>query len=99
MFYSYSTDFTLTKHSFVNTFIKAWDKATTSANIKARFCATVICLFKTSIVPNVIFALNHVTHIEGALVFNVVTLTKKPFPALLSQKKTKKFSPVHGTSG
>lgn len=97
MFYSYSTDFTVTKHSFGNTFIEAWDKAATSANIKTRFCATGICFFKTSIVPDVIFALSHVTHVEGALVFNIVTLTKKPVPALLSQKKTKKFSPVHGT--
>jgi len=46
LFYSCSTDYTLTKHSFGNTFIEAWDKAATSANITARFCAIGICLFK-----------------------------------------------------
>jgi hypothetical protein len=99
LFYSYITDCTLTKHSFGNTFIEAWDKAATSANIKARFRAPCICLFKATIVPDELFAPNHTTHIEDALVFNVVTLTKKPVTVLLAQKKTQKVSPVHGTTG
>jgi hypothetical protein len=46
LFYINSTVCTLNKHSFGNTFIEAWDKAATSANITARFRAIGICLFK-----------------------------------------------------
>jgi hypothetical protein len=98
LFYSHSTDCTLTKWRFGKIFAEAWDKAATPANIKAGFCATGVYPFDPSIIPDKAFASSLVTQNEGAQVSNIVTVFEIAAAAPLSQKKTCKTSPVPGTS-
>jgi len=72
--------------------------AATPANIKAGFRATGVYLFNPSIIPDEAFSESLVTHNEDAQVSNIVTVFETPVVAPLSQKKTRKATPVAGTS-
>jgi hypothetical protein len=48
---------------------------------------------KTSTVPDEMFASNHITHTEDAVVFNVVTLTKNQFLLFCHRKRLRRFLP------
>jgi len=98
LFYSHSTDRTLTKQIFGKIFTEAWNKAATPANIKAGFHATGIYPFNPSTVSDEAFAPSIVTNNCDAQVSNIVTVFETPAVAPLSQKKTRKASPVPGTS-
>ena len=98
LFYSHSTDRTLPKQRFGKIFTEACDKAATPANIKAVLCAADIYPFNPSIIPDEAFASNLLTQNEDAEASNIVTVFEMPAAAPLSQKKTRKASPVPGTS-
>ena len=98
LFYSHSTDRTLTKHRFGTIFTEAWDKAATPANIKEGFHATGVYPFNPSVIPDRAFAPSLVTPNEDTQVSNSVTVFEMPAAAPLSQKKTHKASPVPGKS-
>jgi hypothetical protein len=101
VFYIHSTDRTLAKQRFGKISTDARHKAATPAKIKAEFQAAGIYHFNPSIIPDETFPPSLVTHKEDAEVSNVVTLTETPTPAVVSQKKnkTRKASPLPGTSG
>jgi len=98
LFYSHSTERTLTKQIFGKIFTEAWDNAATPANIIAGFRATGIYPFNPSIISDEAFAPSLVTHNYHAQVSRIVTVFETPAVAPLSQKKTRKASPVSGTS-
>ena len=96
LFYSQSTDRTLTKQRFGKIFTEAWDKAATPANIKAGFRATGIYPFNPSIIPDEAFAPSLVIQNEDAQLSDIVTVFQASADAALS-RKTRKAFPVPGT--
>jgi len=56
LFYSHSTDRTLTKRRLGKIFNEAWDKAATPANIKAGCRATGISPFNPPFIPDEVFS-------------------------------------------
>jgi len=86
------------KQSFGKIFTEAWDKAATPANIKAGFLGIGMYPFNPSIIPDEASAPSLVRQNEDAQFSNIVTVFETPVAAPLSQKKTRKASPVPGTS-
>jgi hypothetical protein len=80
-------------------FIETRDKAAMSANYTAVHRATGFYPINTSAIPHTTFAPSLLTHSKGAQVCNIVTSTKTPAAALLSQQKSPKDFPVPGTIG
>jgi len=68
-------------------------------NITAGYRATGVYPINPSLVPDATFAPILLTHSDDAQVCNVVTVTDMPHTALLLQQKSRKASPVRGTSG
>jgi hypothetical protein len=97
LFYSHSTDSSLSKQRFGKIFTKAWDKAAAPAKVKAGFCATGIYHFNPPVIPDEAFAPSLKTQNEDAQVSNVVTVFQTLAPVPLLQK-THKASSLPGIS-
>jgi len=95
---TWTNTFCHSKQRFGKIFTEAWDKAATPANIKIGFRATSIHPFNPSITPDEAYAPSLVRQNDDAQVSNIATVLETPAAAPLSQKKTRKASPVHGTS-
>jgi len=87
LFYSHSTDCTLTKQRFGKIFTEVWDKASTPANSKLRYHATGIYPFNSLIFPDKAFAPSLAIQNEDDQVPNIVTVFETPAAALCHRRR------------